>query len=171
MKTQFRFELNMKKRCFKCGKIKALSKFYKHSRMADGHLNKCIECAKVDVVTNRAKKLDYYIAYDRARNSSPHRVSARIRYQPKSRSEHPGKYRCRTVIANALAEGKLHRQNCYRCGDPNTTAHHVDYRKPLHVTWLCWKHHGEAHRKYDYEALISQSHLLKQKAEPRTVAT
>ena len=38
-----------KKKCFKCGKVKSLVKFYKHPQMGDGHLNKCIVCAKKDV--------------------------------------------------------------------------------------------------------------------------
>jgi hypothetical protein len=39
--------------CFKCGKEKPLSEFYKHPGMADKHLNKCIECTKRETQSNQ----------------------------------------------------------------------------------------------------------------------
>jgi hypothetical protein len=39
----------IEKKCFKCEHILPIKKFYTHKKMPDGHLNKCIECTKIDV--------------------------------------------------------------------------------------------------------------------------
>lgn len=54
----------MKKKCFKCNKIKSLDKFYKHPKMPDGTVNKCKECNKTENNVNRKNRLNYYKNYD-----------------------------------------------------------------------------------------------------------
>jgi hypothetical protein len=43
--------------CFRCGIEKPIDEFYRHSRMADGHLNKCKECTRNDALENYSKKI------------------------------------------------------------------------------------------------------------------
>jgi hypothetical protein len=43
------------KTCFRCGQTKSLYEFYRHPKMADGVLNKCIECTKRDNAENNRK--------------------------------------------------------------------------------------------------------------------
>lgn len=56
------------KQCFKCLCEKPLSEFYKHPRMADGHLNKCKDCTKQDIHAHRhGQGREKVLAYDRER--------------------------------------------------------------------------------------------------------
>ncbi len=54
----------------------------------------------------------------------------------------------RLSVTRAVSKGFLVRSGtCQMCNmDCKTSAHHVDYGKPLHVVWLCSKCHGIAHR-------------------------
>ena len=79
------------KTCFKCHKEKELVEFYVHHRMADGHLNKCKDCAKKDVIQYRNANIEKIQAYDKKRNDLPHRVKQRNLYT-KEHAEHKRLY-------------------------------------------------------------------------------
>lgn len=48
-------------------------------------------------------------------------------------------------LNSAIRNGRVQRQPCERCGVSRVEAHHEDYSKPLHVRWLCIRHHKERH--------------------------
>ena len=151
----------IQKKCFKCLHVKPLSEFYKHSQMADGHLNKCKECNKHDVRLNRSDKISYYRAYDRVRANMPDRVNARkiysktdaakisyIKGRKKWVENNAIKYAASVIVNNAVRDGKLEKKHlCEICGCSGTIhGHHDNYAKALDVRWLCQTCHCEWHK-------------------------
>lgn len=129
--------------------------------MADGRLNKCIECAKSDVKSNRSDRKDYYQEYDRRRGDRPERVSARRAYakttegkaktdEAKARwaKENRVKRRAHLILNRAVRAGDVQKQPCFVCGSIESEAHHADYDRPLDVTWLCDEHHKLLHKEH-----------------------
>lgn len=141
----------MTKICFKCEAEKPLDAFYKHPMMADGHLNKCIECAKADARSTRAARLAYYQAYDRSRAKWPDRVADRKRRakeQPRYCEPDPIKQKARNAVSNALRDGRLKKPpECEICAitDDHLHGHHEDYSKALEVIWVCAACHALIH--------------------------
>lgn len=132
------------KECFKCKTVKPLSEFYKHKMMADGHLNKCKECNKVDVRENRGKNIEYYREYDRKRG-----CRQGYEHTKNYRKLYPNKYRAHSMITNAIRTKKIKIMPCETCGRADTVhAHHDDYHFPLSVRWLCAAHHSQWHKKH-----------------------
>lgn len=131
------------KKCFKCGEIKELSCFYKHSQMADGHLNKCKECTKSDVILNRSENVEYYRDYDNRRS-----IRQSAEYRKYYRAKFPNKYKAHTKVHNAIRDKRLIKMPCEICQrTDHIHGHHDDYLKPLSVRWLCPIHHKEWHQK------------------------
>lgn len=129
------------KKCFKCGESKPLHDFYKHSQMADGHLNKCKDCAKSDATNNRNSNLERYREYDRKRGNRQPKG-----YQREYKNKFPNKYKAHVITGNAIRDKKLFQEPCEVCGSSkNVHAHHDDYSKPLNVRWLCAAHHRQWH--------------------------
>lgn len=165
----------MKKICFKCKIEKNLNKFYKHSEMKDGFLNKCIECTKKDSIKNRNENKDYYLEYDRERSNLPKRVKARKEYMGsahgkklrkiylenykktesyketakkstrKWREENRKKFNAHGRLNYAVKTKKIKKENCKFCNNIKTQGHHYDYDKPLEVIWLCASCHIKIH--------------------------
>lgn len=152
------------KKCFRCENEKPLNEFYKHPQMPDGHLNKCKECNKKDVRENRAKRREYYNAYDRLRSYSEERksqkriresrpeVKEKIRKQKQKYKPDDRRKLANTAVGNAIRDGRLIKLPCWICGSmDNIEAHHPDYDSPLDVVWLCTEHHAQIHRDYTEE--------------------
>lgn len=134
----------MRKTCFKCGEEKPIEDFYRHPRMADGHMGKCKECARADVRENRSKRRSQYAAYERQRFNDPGRKARMLEAQRRRRAKHPEKDRARQALSNAIRDGKLERGVCEVCGE-QAEAHHENYSRALEVRWLCFQHHREEH--------------------------
>jgi uncharacterized OB-fold protein len=137
----------MNKQCFKCKKTKSLEEFYKHKQMGDGHLGKCKTCTKKDVNGryNDPEAKERIREYERKRFKEPERKKKIILYQLTMRAKSPRKNKARQAVNNALRDGRIVKQNCEKCGSEKSQAHHPDYRSPLKVMWLCFKHHREEH--------------------------
>jgi len=149
------------KKCFKCCVELPLEKFYKHAQMADGRLNKCVECTKSDVKKHRLENIEHFRSYDKYRASAPHRVAARKEYRATKQGKaavqrshkkwgerNPERKAAQHAVSNALRDGKITRLHCFVCGDAKTQAHHADYSNSLGVTWLCDPHHKQVHREF-----------------------
>jgi hypothetical protein len=147
-----------KKTCFKCGFSKPLTEFYKHTQMADGHLNKCKECTKADAGLHRKTNIDRIREYDRQRGLTQERKSRCLATVRKRRQEDRRYDRAHNAVARALKAGKIERQPCQMCGaGAGVHAHHDDYDLPLSVMWLCVVHHKTRHAFLNYVAQIPEA--------------
>lgn len=133
----------MKKKCKDCGVIKEQENFY-------GIQGECKKCTRERVQKNYATNRGQYAEYERQRWKDPERRKKALEYQRKRRASFKGKNRARQAVSNALRDGRLTRQNCEKCGNEKSQAHHPDYRSPLRVMWLCRTHHLLEHKKIAY---------------------
>lgn len=142
------------KTCFKCGQAKPLDDFYAHPRMADGHLNKCKECTKSDASKDYRRKVSAPAGLEAERARGRDKYARLYRVGPNWQSPeapHDVKMRARNALANAVRDGKVVKPKaCEDCGvrDCRIHGHHLDYYRPLMVTWLCPRCHRRRHAVY-----------------------
>lgn len=119
--------------CFKCNIEKPLSEFYKHPKMADGHLGKCKECTKSDVKNKYEENIQSidYVEKERARGRDKY---ARLGYKNTSRSAHrDGSNAKRYMRSKGLDIGE-------------NELHHWDYNMKYDVFILSRRAHKLIHK-------------------------
>jgi len=148
------------KKCFQCGEEKPLSSFYVHKMMADGHLNKCIVCVKLDVSARIEKKKQdpAWMAQERTRCREKQERYRKLGVAKQRTPEAARKWdrknahkkRAHGEANRAVKAGRIKKKTaCESCGASGVRLekHHPDYSKPLEVQWLCTKCHGITRRK------------------------
>jgi len=149
--------------CRQCNVEKPLAEFYKHSRMMDGHLNKCIPCVKSRVQKHREVNLEKIRAYDKTRAMKPHRVKARKQYMQTDAGKvakrnsmqayferYPMIKAAHIMTRNAIRDKRLPQKfECSICqSTKKIEAHHDDYTKPFDIRWLCEQCHKSWHKQH-----------------------
>ena len=138
--------MHRSKTCFKCSRFLPLEQFYKHKMMGDGHLNKCIDCAKKDEHARRLSKIDEIRAYDRARAKTKERRKQAAEILKRWRASDSRIAAAHRAVARAIKSGNLIKLPCEVCAENKSEAHHDDYNKPLDVKWYCSVHHKARHK-------------------------
>jgi hypothetical protein len=134
------------KACFKCNRVLPLAEFYRHKRMADGHIGKCKACARADTAAYAAANPEIVRAKKAAWAKTDAARALQRRVYQRRKMTNPAELRANMLVGNAIKLGKLIPQPCFVCGAIKAEAHHADYSLPLGVTWLCKKHHVETHQ-------------------------
>lgn len=94
----------------------------------------------------RAENADKIRAYKREYNRKWRKENG-YHNERNSRKRYPEKEKARRTLNIAVQCGYVKKENCKKCGNEDSFAHHPDYSKPLSVIWLCRIHHAQEHKK------------------------
>jgi len=88
-------------------------------------------------IKNREARLEQCKKYKSSNAGKEVQYKADVR----RRERDPISYKARAKFRYAVYVGKIKRQPCSVCGEPNAQGHHEDYSKPYDVIWFCSYHH------------------------------
>ena len=138
----------IEQKCSCCGEVKDIGMFNKHSERSCGHRRDCKECRRIKRKTYRLEHGEHIAELNRLSKKRNPEIYKAINKRRKIRikTEYPVKFKAWKKASKAISEGRIIRQHCCICGNPQAEAHHTDYTQPFKITWMCRKCHGVAHK-------------------------
>lgn len=126
--------------CFKCGRELSIDNFYAHPRMADGHLNKCKDCAKKDVHAKYMENIENpeYVERERARGREKFK---RLYKGIPTHAKHGNAANARRFLQTRI--GAI---------PEDMELHHWNYNFPNKVFMISSRHHARLHKLITYDS-------------------
>jgi len=129
-----------KKKCSSCGKMLSVSEYYRAGKY---YMPECKGCNKARAKAWRIKNPRRFKEIkDRWRRQNREKV---VGYVAGYRKGNPIKAWAQRVFYVALRAGRIKKHPCAVCGKTRAEGHHLNYRHPLHVLWVCVLHHKMIH--------------------------
>lgn len=142
------------KKCFKCNIEKELSEFYTHKKMADGHLNKCISCAKADVQRRLDEKVKDPSFVEAERKRGRHKYHRLYEGTGRANKKRTLGYMKKYPEKEKAKNKSQHMKKPF----DGVEKHHWSYNEEHYkdVIWLTKKEHMKGHRfiVYDQERMM-----------------
>lgn len=142
------------KKCIRCGEIKPIEEYYKHTQMADGRLNKCKSCSKSDTKKRHEKLLNNpeWVESEKKRaREKYHRLYNDGRHQPNAEQKKEMMFRYEQKYQEKVKARNL--TSHLKASVKGNHLHHWSYNDEhlKNVIELTKKQHAKAHRFVVYD--------------------
>lgn len=140
---------NPARACRECGRLMPTNNLGRHEATHDDERREAFRQARNE--RQRAYRLtEAGQATERRSREGDRDSGGPVRRDRRYRDRHPERYRAHYTVQQAVKRGALAKLPCVVCGSSRQVEghHHNGYEEEhiLDVTWLCNRHHREAHR-------------------------